>query len=231
MRQLGKIHCLEKINDDQMGDSAPWIIFFHGYGADAHDLASLSGVIPTKKTFNWLFPQGNLEVPIGPGWTGRAWWNIDMQAIQNAAAKGETRDMISEVPAGLKKAREMTFEMIKQLRVPWNKIILGGFSQGAMLATELFLNAPETPAGLALMSGTLINQDEWKKQIPQRAGCKFFQSHGEADMVLGYKQAQKLETLFCQNGMKGSLMGFRGGHEIPQGVLSKLGEYLNSQTA
>ena len=98
-----------------------------------------------------------------------------------------------------------------------------------MLATDLYLRAPETPKGLVIMSGTLVNQDEWKPLVSKRAGEKFFQSHGEMDQVLAYKNAQKLETMLTQNGMKGSLMGFRGGHEIPQQVLTKIGQYINNQ--
>lgn len=223
MRQLGKIHCQE-INHD---DNAPWVIFFHGYGADANDLKSLGEVISTKKTYNWLFPNGPLEVPIGPGWTGRAWWNIDMMEIQRAMESGTHRDFSNDTPKGFEKSRDLAMEMIRQLKVPWNQIILGGFSQGAMLATELYLRAPETPKGLVIMSGTLVCQDKWKELIPTRAGEKFFQSHGESDQVLGFKQAQKLETLLTQNGMKGSLTGFRGGHEIPALVVNKIGQYIN----
>ncbi|MGE5086585.1 MAG: alpha/beta hydrolase [Bacillota bacterium] len=225
MRQLGKIHCQEINNDD----NAPWIIFFHGYGADCNDLFSLGEIISTNKTYNWLFPNGPLEVPIGPAWTGRAWWNIDMMEIQRAMETGIPRDFSGEAPKGMDKARDAALEMIRQLRVPWNQIILGGFSQGAMLATDLYLRAPETPKGLVVMSGTLLNQDEWKKLVPNRAGEKFFQSHGEMDQVLAFKQAQKLETLLTQNGMKGSLMSFRGGHEIPAQVLTKIGQYINNQ--
>jgi len=225
MRQLGKIHCQEINNDD----NAPWIIFFHGYGADCNDLLSLGEMISTNKTYNWLFPNGTLEVPIGPAWTGRAWWNIDMMEIQRAMETGIPRDFSGEIPKGMDKARDAALEMIRQLRVPWNQIILGGFSQGAMLATDLYLRAPETPKGLVVMSGTLVNQEEWKKFVPNRAGEKFFQSHGEMDQVLAFKQAQKLETLLTQNGMKGSLMGFRGGHEIPAQVLTKISQYINNQ--
>ncbi|WP_413295184.1 alpha/beta hydrolase [Bdellovibrio sp. HCB185ZH] len=224
MRQLGKIHCQE-INQD---DNAPWIIFFHGYGADANDLFSLGQMIPTKQTYNWLFPNGILEVPIGPAWTGRAWWPIDMMEIQRAQETGVPRDFSGEMPKGFEKARDMAMEMIRQLRVPWNQIILGGFSQGAMLATDLYLRAPETPRGLVIMSGTLVAQDEWKKHVPNREGQRFFQSHGQMDQVLGFKQAQKLETLLTQNGMKGSLLGFRGGHEIPPQVLQGISQYINS---
>jgi phospholipase/carboxylesterase len=225
MRQLGKIHCQEINNDD----NAPWVVLFHGYGADCNDLHSLGDVIPTKKTVNYLFPNGILEVPIGPGWTGRAWWNIDMMEIQKAAAQGTHRDFSDITPKGMDKAYDAAMEMLRQLRVPWNQIILGGFSQGAMLATELYLRAPEKPAGLAILSGTLLHQEEWKKLIPARAGEKFFQSHGQMDPTLGFKQAQQLETLLNQNGMKGSLLGFKGGHEIPAQVVTKLGEYINNQ--
>lgn len=227
MRQLGKIHCLE-INKD---DNAPWIIFFHGYGADCHDLFSLGEAIQTNKTCNWLFPNGILEVPIGPGWTGRAWWNIDMMEIQRAQAAGEHRDFSNETPKGMDKARDAAFEMIRQMKVPWSNIILGGFSQGAMLATELYLRAPETPRGLVIMSGTLVNQNELKPLVEKRKGESFFQSHGQSDQVLGIKQAQKLETLLTQNGMKGSLLSFRGGHEIPFPVIQESTKYINSQLA
>lgn len=223
MRQLGKIHC-EEINRD---DEAPYIICFHGYGADCKDLFSLGTTINTKKTYNWLFPNGFLEVPIGPGWTGRAWWPVDMMEIQRASLRGEHRDFSEGTPAGLPKAYELVSEMIRQLKVPWNKIILMGFSQGAMLATELYLRAPEAPAGLVIMSGTLLHQAEWKKWASSRSGQKFFQSHGQNDPVLGFKQAQQLETVLTQSGMKGSLLSFRGGHEIPTQVLNKISDYID----
>lgn len=223
MRRLGKINCLEINNSDD----APWVVLFHGYGADAPDLFSLGEMISTNKTLNWLFPQGPLEVPIGPGWTGRAWWNIDMQSIMDAQAKGTTRDMADVIPDKFPQLRAQIDEMIKQLRTPKNQIILGGFSQGAMLATDLFLRSEENFAGLCLLSGTLINQTEWKSFAEKKSGQTFFQSHGTSDTVLGFKQAQKLETLLTQAGMKGSLQPFSGGHEIPMEVLRKMTAYLN----
>ena len=49
MRRLGNIQCLEK----NMDDAAPWVILFHGYGADMHDLTSLAELIHPKKPLNW----------------------------------------------------------------------------------------------------------------------------------------------------------------------------------
>jgi len=225
MRQLGKIKCLESNLGDETSDL---VILFHGYGADAYDLQTLSDVISTKKSMNWLFPQGPLEVPIGPGWTGRAWWQIDMNAIQEAVNRGQPRDLSIEYPEGLKKIRSQIFEMIEKTKIPWNRIILGGFSQGAMLATDIYLHSEQSAKGLVLFSGALLCKDDWKPLVSKHKDRRFFLSHGTNDLVLSHTGAQRLETLLTQNGMKGKLLSFNGAHEIPMQAISAASEYLNS---
>lgn len=202
------------------------MILFHGYGADAYDLKSLSEVITPKKPTQFLFPQGILEVPIGPGWTGRAWWPIDVMALQQAAMSGVPRDLSKERPASVPELRKKVFTAIEKLNVPWDQIILGGFSQGAMLATDIFLNAPEAPKALVILSGALVNKDEWKELAPKRAGSKYFMSHGKSDQVLSLRGASQLESLLNSSGLKGSLMSFNGAHEIPMEVIVKMNQFL-----
>ena len=227
MRKLGTVQCLEvPVENPAQEAQADILILFHGYGADAYDLRSLTEVLKSPRPTHYLFPQGVMEVPIGPGWTGRAWWNIDMAAIERAAAAGQTRDISEEKPEGLEKLRPRVMEMIAALKVPWNRIILGGFSQGAMLATDLFLRAPEAPKGLMILSGALLNKPEWKELAKNRAGSKFFMSHGNGDMVLGHRGAAQLETMLVNAGLKGSLMTFPGSHEIPMAAIQKANEYL-----
>lgn len=224
MRKVGPLQAVDQIQDPE----APWVILFHGYGADAFDLQSLADLIPTRTAWNYLFPQGVQEVPIGPGWTGRAWWNLNMERLQAAASGGPEWDTSEEKPETLAQVREKVMKMIAALGVPWNRIVLGGFSQGGMLAADIALHAPEPPKGLLLMSTALINKTEWKLHANKRSGLPFFQSHGQMDSVLTFKNAQRLETFLTQNGLKGSLLKFPGGHEIPQVVLQKAGEFLNS---
>lgn len=218
MRKLAKVYCL----DEYQEDNAPWIILFHGFGADAADLAPLKDYIPLTQKANWLFPQGLLDVPIGPGWTGKAWWPLSLASLQ-------IDDFSNEKPPGLEKARQELMAMIDALKVPWSKIILGGFSQGAMMALEVYLHAPETPAGLVLLSGSLIDKEELKPLVAQRQGERFFQSHGDNDPVLAIKGARRLETFLTQGGMKGSCLAFPGGHEIPPQTLQRLAGYLDQQ--
>ncbi|PIS10692.1 MAG: serine esterase [Bdellovibrio sp. CG10_big_fil_rev_8_21_14_0_10_47_8] len=209
-------------------NEAPQLTFilFHGYGADAYDLQSLAEVITPPVPTQFLFPQGVIAVPIGPGWTGRAWWPIDIEALQLAASRGEPRDLSKEKPAALPELRKKMFTWIESLRVPWNQIVLGGFSQGSMLATDLFLHAPEAPKALVVLSGALVNKDEWKTVAAKRSGAPFFLSHGKMDAVLDHRGGAQLETFLCQNGLKGKLMSFQGSHEIPMEVIVRLNEFL-----
>lgn len=151
-----------------------------------------------------------------------------MAAIEQAAREGGTRDLSGEKPEGLEKIRPRVFEMIQKLNVPWNRIILGGFSQGSMLATDIFLRAPEAPKGLLIFSGALLNKAETKEVAKNRAGSKFFMCHGDQDMVLGHRGAAQLETLLINAGLKGSLLTFKGAHEIPMIAIQKANEYLQS---
>lgn len=228
MRKLGRIQCLEahpKV-EPKVGQQSLTFILFHGYGADAYDLQSLADVIETPASIHFLFPQGVLEVPIGPGWTGRAWWQIDVAALQAAAMQGQPRDLSKEKPAALPELRKKVMEAIEQLKTPWSQIILGGFSQGAMLATDIFLYAPENPRALVSLSGSLLDKEELKTVVAQRAGVPFFASHGKFDSVLDHRGSAQLETFLNQAGLKGKLYSFNGAHEIPPDVIMKLNEFL-----
>ena len=144
-----------------------------------------------------------------------------MTRVQRQAEGGGEWDTSVEIPPTLEAVRAKAFEMIAAMRVPWSKIILAGFSQGGMLAVDLALHAPEAPLGLAILSSALINKIELRTVAPKRAGLEFFQCHGEQDQVLTFKNASRLETLLIGAGLKGSLMKFAGGHEIPPPAIER----------
>ena len=204
---------------------APTVILFHGYGADMSDLAPLAGALQAPKGTNWIFPNGHISLSLGPHMEGRAWFPISLADLEKAQM-GTPIDLTQVVPPGLKKSREHALALIESLDVPMNRLVLGGFSQGAMLATDVALRLPERPAGLAILSGSLVNSDEWRALAAKYPGFEFFQSHGGYDTVLGLQPARQLTQLLTGAGWKGKLQEFGGGHEIPAEVLIQLGAYL-----
>lgn len=227
IRSIKKIQCIDFYPDNMSSENSlsettkpVWLILFHGYGADANDLASLASEIRLNKPLHFKFPNGIFEVPIGPGWTGRAWWNLKLSSLPG--------DWSHYTPEEMEELRTLVFKMISDMNISWNQIILGGFSQGAMLATDLFLNAPETPRGLVSLSGSLISKAEWTELAKQRKNCSVFMSHGEQDQVLPVSGSQKLYNLFKSNELKVDWCPFQGGHEISLKVLQGMNKYLNN---
>jgi phospholipase/carboxylesterase len=210
-----RIQFLEELNQPE----APTVILFHGFGADMNDLFGLKDLLtPVGHELNWICPNGPYSVPVGPGWTGSAWWPLKLSELPG--------DWSNYSPETLPEVLPQIQKMIQQLGKPWNKIILGGFSQGAMLATELYLSAPETPLGLLSFSGSLISKNQWKEKIKNRTGEKIFLSHGEQDPVLPSKGTQQLIELMKLNQLQTDFVSFRGGHEIPAQVCERAKKYL-----
>ena len=215
--------------DGRGGGNGPAVVLLHGYGAPGDDLVVLSDYLDAPAGTRFLFPEAPLPMPLGYG-NARAWWMIDMARIQQDRAAGRIRDMSDEIPRGLIEARERIAPLLDDLQ---RKIgadpkytILGGFSQGAMLSCDALLRSDGAYAGLIQLSGTLLAKQEWEPLLLKRKSLPVFQSHGTQDPILPYVMAERLRDEFLRTGLKVEWLPFRGGHEIPEPVLRKLGQFL-----
>ena len=130
------------------------VVLCHGFGAPGSDLvplgqelAALTPELLGKTAY--LFPEAPLELG-GYGFPGRAWWMVDVERFQRAA--GNSREMAAlraEVPPGMSESsqalRSCLEDALRQISVPLSRTLLGGFSQGSMVATDVALRLP-TPA-------------------------------------------------------------------------------------
>jgi phospholipase/carboxylesterase len=111
-------------------------------------------------------------------------------------------------------------------RTAASKIVLGGFSQGAMLSCDVALRTARPLAALVMLSGTLVAEEQWRLLMPQRSRLPAFLSHGDADRMLPFSQAERLKDLLAGAGLAVTWVPFRGGHEIPSPVIDALGVFL-----
>jgi phospholipase/carboxylesterase len=163
---------------------------------------------------------------------GRAWWQIDVMALQREAGAGRARDRMRETPAGLVEARAqvdaMLEELVRELSVPKDKLVLGGFSQGAMLALDVALHTPRQLAGLILLSTTYLNRDVWLPLMAARIDVPVLQTHGTEDPLLPFEIAVELREALKAAGSKLEWVEFRGGHELPQTVLDAMTRFIRA---
>ena len=212
------------------GGKGPMVLLLHGFGAPGDDLVSLWKMIRVPDEVRFVFPVAPLSLN-GGFQGGRAWWMLDMERIGRDMASGRGRD-VHAVPHGLSEARESIVALLDDLEQHWHTpsdhIILGGFSQGAMLACDTVLRTDRPFGGLILLSGSLIAKDEWVPAMPKRTGLPVFQSHGTDDPLLSCDTAKKLRDTLVEQGLSVEWHEFRGGHEIPFGVLERLGLFLRT---
>jgi len=215
--------------DGRGGGSGPAVVLLHGWGAPGDDLVPLGSEIAAPTGTRFVFPEAPLSLQMGFG-ESRGWWMLDIERRQREIAAGRASDLSREVPKGLDEARAKVIAMLDELerRLGAKQIVLGGFSQGAMLACDVALHSGRTLAGLVMLSGTLLASDEWTPLMQKRKGLKVFQSHGSLDPLLPSFMAEQLRDLLMQAGLSVEWVGFRGGHEIPGVVLDRLGVFLRS---
>lgn len=217
IKTFKNLQYLENLNGS---DTA--VVLFHGYGASMRDLYGISDYLSADA--DWFFPDGPISVPLGFMMEGRAWFPIDMRELEAAMASGEFRRFEDKSSAEFDRSQEMVLEFLASLRQKYKKLVIGGFSQGAMLASHVFAQAKAD--GLALFSGTLIDKAKLEPKLSDVSGMEFLQSHGSADALLEFGQARNLFSLLEDKGMKGEFIPFEGGHEIPEKVLVKFAQYL-----
>ena len=215
--------------DGKGGGNGPWVMLLHGFGALGDDLVPLSEYLDAPAGTRFLFPEAPIQIPMGFG-DSRAWWMIDMARIQADRAAGKVRDMSGEIPRGLPEARERVKALLedvhKKLGADPARTLLGGFSQGAMLSCDALLHSTLPYAGLIQLSSTLVARQEWAPLLTKRKGLPLYQSHGTQDPILPFTMAERLRDEFQQAGLVVDWQPFRGGHEIPEPVLRKLGSFL-----
>jgi phospholipase/carboxylesterase len=214
-------------SDGSGGGQGPAVILLHGFGAGGDDLVPLEKVMAAPKETRFLFPEAPLQLQM-PLYDARAWWLIDMERLDRAIRSGQPRELSKEVPAGLAEAREKLLALLSEVeeKLRPSKIVLGGFSQGAMLSCDAALRGAHKLAGLVLLSGTIVAEPEWIELMHQRRGLPVFMSHGTYDPLLPVSEAERLKGLLTRAGLPVEWIGFPGAHEIPGVVLEGLGAFL-----
>jgi phospholipase/carboxylesterase len=208
------------------GEGPPTLVLLHGFGASAGEW------LPFTKTIAWPMP-GRFVFPQGPGITlppagpigGRAWWPLDLQASIPEGASAP--DLSHSRPPGLRPAADAVVVLIQRLtRAPGGPVVLGGFSQGAMVASEVAYQTDVPLAALVLMSATPVDEDAWRLGYSRRRGLPVFVAHGRRDPVLPFSGSERMQRDIAAAGNQVTWHPFDGGHEIPADVVGALSDFL-----
>lgn len=199
------------------GDGTASLVLLHGYGSHAAEWLQFEHKLQVPLNGRLVFPHGPLRGPNG----ARGWWWLD---IEGHIPSGQRYpDFSAANPVGIKIAARLVRNLLAGLPRP---IVLGGFSQGAMLSGEIAFQTDQDLAALVLLSGTTVNETAWAGQFQVRRQMPIFIAHGRNDGVLPFATMERFQGKLRAAGLDVTWFPYDGGHDIPDEVTAALNDFL-----
>ena len=199
------------------GEGPVSLVLLHGYGSNAGDWLQFEHKLQVPLSGRLVFPQGPLPGPNG----ARGWWLLN---IEGHVPDGERYpDFSIANPVGIKVASRLVRNLLADVPGP---IVLGGFSQGAMLSAEIAFQTDQELAALVLLGGTTVNEAAWVKRFPGRRMMPIFIAHGRIDGVLPFATMERFQARLKAAGLNVTWFPYDGGHDIPDEVIRALNAFV-----
>jgi len=202
------------------------LVLLHGLRSSAAEWEQFDDALAPGSACRLVFPQGPDVVAGHAGEAhGRAWWRLKLESYVPAGAT--LPDLSRARPAGLLVAADSVRGVLNDLSAPPARApVLGGFSQGAMVAAEVAFTSDEPLSALVLLSVTPVDEAAWRRGFAARRDVPIFMAHGRRDRSLSFAAARRLRREMVAAGLDVTWLPFDGGHEIPSVVVEGLNQFL-----
>jgi phospholipase/carboxylesterase len=213
------------------------LVLLHGFGVPGSDLSWLGRQLVDQETargraFQVVLPAGPLELQPGSESTGRLWFPIDMGAFQFALLERNWEKLAQYCPEGLgtaSDALEQALDALAEQGVSRSALILGGFSQGALVAANTAFGNAAPPRGLVLLSAMMLCEKKWFPRLQKHAGLPVFQMHSPRDPVVPFELGARLASAMNEAGLQVTSFEAPPGHFVPASAAEELGAWLDSR--
>jgi phospholipase/carboxylesterase len=190
------------------------LALMHGRGTSERDLAGLFDLLDPERRLHCAAPRGPLQIP---GQPGNHWYAVERVGFPDPQTFARSYEMLGDWLGGV----------IGSLDVPPDRAVLGGFSQGTVMAYALGLGAGRPrPAGILALSGFVPEVDGWEPDLDSRRGMPVFISHGAADPIIEVGFARAARGLLVPAGLDVSYRESPGGHWIDGPTVDAAREWL-----
>ncbi|HEV7588488.1 MAG TPA: alpha/beta fold hydrolase [Longimicrobium sp.] len=187
---------------DPVSDGAPLVVLMHGRGSDRFDLLGLAPEIaPRALVVTPEAPWPGMPWGYGPGW---AWYRFlggnrpEPESFEGA--QRELADFLEAVRA--------------ELPVRTGPLVLGGFSQGGVMAMAYALRHPGQAPQVMNFSGFLADHPTVRPSPATVAGTRFFWGHGTLDPMIPFDLAVQGRKLLRDAGADLTARDYPIGHGI-----------------
>ncbi|KAK6459879.1 acyl-protein thioesterase 1 [Scheffersomyces coipomensis] len=180
------------------------IIFVHGLGDSGEgwswfpQLVNQSKVIKNHDTINYVFPNApKIPITVNGGYVMPSWFDIYEFGNPNA------RQDVTGILKSCDTLKDLIKEQIEVNHIPPEKIIIGGFSQGAAIALATIALLDFKIGGAIGLSGFCSIKDTIASKIGKaaiNADTPIFQGHGTQDPVIACEFGRQTSEFYKSIG-------------------------------
>lgn len=189
------------------GDADAAIVWLHGLGADGHDFEPIVPELGLARV-RYVFPHAPVRpITINAGMSMRAWYDVASLSWDSA-----------EDAAGIRSSQGLLSGLIEREHgrgVPYDRVVVAGFSQGGAIALHTGLRVPRGLAGILALSTYLPLRDRLAREAsPANAQTPIFMAHGVGDQVIPLHYGEQSRDLLRSQGYRVDWHGYPMGHGV-----------------
>lgn len=189
-------HLLPRIEIESNPHPTAAVIWLHGLGADGNDFAALVPELDLSACpgIRFVFPHApSMAVTLNGGYVMPAWYDI------------RGTDLVSRQDTdGIQQSARAIAALIEHeagCGIPYQRIVLAGFSQGSAMALHTGLRLPQRLGGIMALSGYLPLADTFaSERHPANAHTPIFMAHGSMDPVVALARGEASRDLLNKLG-------------------------------
>jgi len=180
------------------------VILCHGYGGDGKDISILANYWRAHLPDTiFICPDAPEKCAASP--TGFQWFDLMDQTSEQVLSKS----LVAE-----NKLNKLIDEVKEQNYLNANQIILGGFSQGCMIALQTGIKRKDKINSIIGYSGRIIDTNHLSKNINSRPNIILM--HGERDQIVTVDSFLEAKDFFGKNNYEIEAKIFKNcEHRIP----------------
>jgi phospholipase/carboxylesterase len=193
------------------GEPAGALVLFHGRGADEHDLYPLLDFLDPERGLLAVTPRGPLSLPPG----GAHWYKLQEVGFPDRETFLATYEEVGSWLDGF----------LDERRIAHDRTVLGGFSQGAVMAYAFALaKGRPRPAALIALSGFIPTVDGFELDLSEIPPVAI--GHGTYDPIISVEFGRRARQLLEEAGASVLYREYPLPHAIDPSFLVELRAWL-----
>jgi phospholipase/carboxylesterase len=200
------------------GDPEGALVLLHGRGADERDLFPLLDILDPERRLLGATARGPLSLPPG----GAHWYVVRRVGYPDPETFHTTYPQLAA----------WLDDMLAEHGIPHERTVLGGFSQGSVMAYALGLGARRPrPAGIMALSGFLPEVEGFQLDLSAAAELPVAIGHGTHDPVISVEFERDARDRLTGAGAAVTYRESPMGHTIDPGFLRELPAWTREAVA